>query len=121
MTTPCEWTQKKCLPCEGGVDPLTIDDAKTHLAELEGWELNESDPARARIKKQWRVKNFLAAMDFFQRCTELAEDEGHHPDLHVVGYRNVTVELWTHAIGGLSDNDFIVAAKIDQLPIELAE
>ena len=61
----------------------------------------------------------MSAMEFFNRVAEVAEDDGHHPDLHVSGYRNVTVELWTHAIGGLSENDFILAAKIDQVPIEL--
>ena len=61
----------------------------------------------------------MAGIDFFNRCAEVAEADGHHPDLHLEGYRNVSVELWTHAIGGLSENDFILAAKIDQLPIEL--
>ena len=72
-----------------------------------------------RIRKDWKVKNFMAGIEFFNRCAELAEADGHHPDLHIEGYRNVSVELWTHAIGGLSENDFILAAKIDELPIEL--
>ena len=59
------------------------------------------------------------AIDFFNKVAELAEQEGHHPDLHLEGYRNVTVELWTHAIGGLSENDFILAAKINAVPIAL--
>jgi 4a-hydroxytetrahydrobiopterin dehydratase len=58
-------------------------------------------------------------MRFFNSVADVAESEGHHPDLHIVGYRNVAIEIWTHAIGGLSDNDFILAAKIDQLPVEL--
>lgn len=61
----------------------------------------------------------MAGMDFFNQVAQVAEDDGHHPDLHIVGYRNVAIELWTHAIGGLSENDFILAAKIDQIPIEL--
>jgi 4a-hydroxytetrahydrobiopterin dehydratase len=61
----------------------------------------------------------MEAPGFFNRIAEVAEEDGHHPDLHVEGYRNVSVELWTHAIGGLSENDFILAAKIDQLPVEL--
>ena len=72
-----------------------------------------------RLRREWRVKNFVTALDFFNRVGQIAEAEGHHPDLHLVGYRNVTIELWTHAIGGLSENDFILAAKIDQLPVEL--
>jgi 4a-hydroxytetrahydrobiopterin dehydratase len=63
------------------------------------------------------VRHFRAAMEFFNAITELAESQGHHPDLHLVGYRNVTVEIWTHAIGGLSVNDFILAAQIDSLPV----
>ena len=72
-----------------------------------------------RILKNWTVKNFMAGMAFFNEVAKLAEDEGHHPDLHIEGYRNVSIEIWTHAIGGLSENDFILAAKIDALPIQL--
>ena len=114
--TPDELVQKKCLPCEGGVDACTLDEATDQLKLLTGWELTHEGQ---RIRKTWKVKNFMAGMDFFNRCAEVAEEDGHHPDLHIEGYRNVSVELWTHAIGGLSENDFILAAKIDQLPIEL--
>ena len=86
------------------------------LKDLPGWRLTEDGQ---RIRRAWVAKNFLAAMEFFNRVAELAEAEGHHPDLHLVGYRHVDIELWTHAIGGLSENDFISAAKIDQLPIQL--
>ena len=61
----------------------------------------------------------MAGMRFFDLVAEIAEAEAHHPDLHLVGFRNVTIEIWTHAIGGLSENDFILAAKIDELPIQL--
>jgi 4a-hydroxytetrahydrobiopterin dehydratase len=108
--------RKKCLPCEGGVEPCTLPQAEEQLALLSGWYLTHDGQ---RIRKDWRVKHFLAGMAFFQRCAEIAEEDGHHPDLHLEGYRNVSVELWTHAIGGLSENDFILAAKIDQLPIDL--
>lgn len=105
---------KKCVPCEGGVPPVPRQEAEQLLQDLPGWTLTDDG---IRIRREWVVKNFMAAMDFFQRVAALAEDEGHHPDLHLVGYRNVTVELWTHAIGGLSENDFITAAKIELLPI----
>ena len=113
-----ELVQKKCLPCEGGVEPCDLQEAKDQLLELEGWKLTYGGQ---RIRKDWKVKNFMAAMDFFNRCAEVAEADGHHPDLHIEGYRNASVELWTHAIGGLSENDFILAAKIDQLPIDLQD
>ena len=61
----------------------------------------------------------MTALDFFHRIAQIAEAEDHHPDLHLVGYRNVTIEIWTHAVGGLTENDFILAAKIDQLPVAL--
>jgi 4a-hydroxytetrahydrobiopterin dehydratase len=107
---------KKCLPCEGGVAKLTLAEAKEQLAKLSGWTLVQEGQ---RIRKEWVVKNFMAGMRFFNEVAEVAESEGHHPDLHIVGYRNVAIEIWTHAIGGLSENDFILAAKIDELPVEV--
>ena len=114
--TPEQLRAKKCLPCEGGVEPYTRQQSERQLERLDGWRLTYEGQ---RIRKDWTVKNFMAGMDFFRRAAQLAEEDGHHPDLHIEGYRNVSVELWTHAIGGLSENDFILAAKIDQLPIEL--
>jgi len=110
-------TGKKCVPCEGGVEPYTLDESKAQLELLDGWELTHD---AQRIRKEWTVKNFMAGLDFFNKVAAIAEDDGHHPDLHIAGYRNVAIELWTHAIGGLSENDFILAAKIDQVPVELA-
>lgn len=107
---------KKCKPCEGGVEPCTLPHAEKQLGELEGWYLTHEGQ---RIRKDWTVKHFMAAMNFFNEVAKVAEDDGHHPDLHVAGYRNVSIELWTHAIGGLSENDFILAAKIDQIPVVL--
>ena len=106
--------RKKCVPCEGGVPQVPKDEAVRLLADLADWHLTDDG---IRIRREWVVRDFMAAIDFFGRVAELAESEGHHPDLHLVGYRNVAIELWTHAIGGLSENDFIVAAKIDDLPV----
>jgi 4a-hydroxytetrahydrobiopterin dehydratase len=116
VQSPDQLRQKKCLPCEGGVEPYTAEQAREQLQRLEGWRLTENGQ---RIRKEWTVKNFLAGIAFFNKCAEVAEADGHHPDLHIEGYRNVAVELWTHAIGGLSENDFILAAKIDALPIDV--
>ena len=107
---------KKCKPCEGGVDPCTLPEAEQQLSQLDGWYLTHDGQ---RIRKDWTVKSFMAGMRLFNKVAELAEQDGHHPDVHLEGYRNVWIELWTHAIGGLSENDFILAAKIDQLPVEL--
>ncbi len=107
---------KKCRPCEGGVEPDTPEQTEAQLELLEGWYTTYDGQ---RIRKDWVAKNFLAGLDFFNKVAEIAEQDGHHPDLHIAGYRNVSVELWTHAIGGLSENDFILAAKVDQVPITL--
>jgi 4a-hydroxytetrahydrobiopterin dehydratase len=113
---PSEQRRKHCTPCESGVPAVPAEQVSKLLAGLLGWELTADGK---RIRREWRVKDFLTGLDFFQRVARLAEEEGHHPDLHLVGYRNVAIELWTHAIGGLSENDFILAAKIDTLPVEL--
>lgn len=113
-----ELAKRHCLPSNGGVMRMTGEEAKQQLKELPGWELTQDGK---RIGKAWRVKNFMTGIDFFNRCATIAEQEAHHPDLHIQSYREVVIELWTHVIDGLSENDFIVAAKIDQLPIELAE
>jgi len=109
-------TKKKCVPCEGGVPKFSAEEAEQQIGHLSGWELTHN---HERIRKSWVVTNFLAAMSFFEKVAELSEAEAHHPDLHLEQYRNVSIELWTHAVGGLSENDFICAAKIDELPIEL--
>lgn len=102
-----EFTQKKCKPCEGGVAPLTSDQTRTYLKKLNGWSLKEN-----KIEKEFVFKKFMDSIAFVNRVAQIAESEGHHPDLHVY-FKTVKVELWTHAISGLSENDFIVAAKID--------
>ncbi len=114
--TQCELTGKRCVPCEGGVPPVTGEQLTQYLAAVPNWKLTADGQ---RIRREWRVKNFMAGLDFFDRVGKLAEDEGHHPDLHLVGYRNVAIELWTHAINGLSENDFILASKIDMLPVDV--
>jgi 4a-hydroxytetrahydrobiopterin dehydratase len=109
-------TAKKCQSCESGVPPLSPSDAAQLSHQVPNWRITGDGQ---RIRREWRVRDFATALDFFHRVGEIAEAEDHHPDLHLVGYRNVAIDLWTHAIGGLSENDFIVAAKIDQLPVAL--
>src|SRR5262245_12705321 len=114
VQTSEELVRKKCVPCEGGVAALKRAEAEAQLKKLSGWRLAHDGQ---RIRKEWLVKNFMAGIEFFDRVAGLAEEEQHHPDLHLEGYRNVAIEIWTHAIGGLSENDFILAAKIDKLPV----
>ena len=103
-------------PLRGRSHRPGAEQVRDNLAAVSHWTLTED---RKRIRRGWRVKDFAAAMAFFQRIAAVAEAEGHHPDLHLVNYRDVTVELSTHAVGGLTENDFILAAKIDALPVEL--
>lgn len=101
--------EKHCVPCEGGVEPLSRAESKRLLDELDGW-----DEKGGKLRKTLTFADFRAAMAFLGRLADLAESEGHHPDF-CVHYDRVDLTLWTHAIGGLSENDFILAAKIDAL------
>lgn len=106
---------KKCVPCEGGVLPLSREEIKDYLDEVSppaqagGWTLDEK---AQKISKEFKFKDFIEAIDFVNRVADVAEEEGHHPDIHIY-YNKIVLELWTHAIGGLSENDFILASKID--------
>ena len=97
------------MPCEGGVPRIAPEEAARLLATLDGWGLRQE-----RLHKPFRFRDFREAMRFVDAMAGLAEAEGHHPDFSV-RYSEVDVEIWTHAIGGLSENDFILAAKIGAL------
>ena len=112
--TATDLTSKHCMSCEGGVPQLAPDQIRNLLAAVPTWHLTDDGK---RIRREWRVKDFATALDFFNRVGQIAEAENHHPDLHLSGYRNVVVEISTHAIDGLSESDFILAAKIDVLPV----
>ena len=101
-------TQRKCVPCEGGTPPFTQEKVEEYLQEVSGWELKESK----LIFKTFRFKSFKEAIDFVNQVASIAEQEQHHPDIHI-RYKKVTPEFTTHAIKGLSENDFIMASKID--------
>src|SRR6266704_972926 len=110
-SSSAQLASKHCVACEGEAKPLSRPQIVDYLSGVPQWKPTADGN---RIRREWRVKDFTTALGFFNRIGNLAEEEGHHPDLHLVGYRNVSVELWTHSIGGLSENDFIVAAKIDK-------
>lgn len=86
------------------------------LQSTPDWKLA---PDGGLIRRQWVTSDFSEALQFLEKVGHIAEEEDHHPDLHLVGYRNVTIELSTHAVGGLTENDFILAAKIDEVPVRL--
>lgn len=104
---------KHCVPCEGGVPSLTELQARELLEDTEGWELTFTT-ALARISKKFVFKNFKEVMAFLVKVGMLAEQEGHHPDIEA-HYKEVTLVFTTHSIKGLSENDFIMGAKVDRL------
>ncbi len=106
-----DYASKKCVPCEGGVPAFTAAQAEEALRSVKGWDARDG---HQKIHKQLRFKDFKEAMKFVNAMADLAEAEGHHPDF-TVHWNTVDVTLWTHAVGGLSENDLIMAAKIDRL------
>ncbi len=101
---------RRCVPCQGGTPPLTPAQIAPLLAQLEGWTVESNK----KLEKSYRFKNFLQAVEFVNALTQVAEQEGHHPDLYV-RWGEVRVYLWTHKIDGLTESDFFMAAKIDRV------
>jgi len=104
-------TEQTCKPCEGGVKPLNSHDAHTMLEQLSGWTLSDNNKT---IRQDFRFKNYYQTMAFVNAVAWIAHQEDHHPDMEI-GYNHCLIQYTTHAIGGLSQNDFICAAKIDML------
>lgn len=104
-------SQKHCIPCEGGTKPLEHIKNTELLKEIDTWQLIEDKT----IEKTLLFKDFAEALSFVNAVGAIAEAEGHHPDISIFGYNKVKISLSTHAIGGLSDNDFILASKIDAI------
>jgi 4a-hydroxytetrahydrobiopterin dehydratase len=106
-----ELIRKRCRTCEADVPPLGAAELAVLVPQVPGWQVLEGD---RKLSRRFLFRDFTAAMAFVNAMAELAEEEGHHPDFNV-HYSTVDVTLWTHAIGGLSENDFILAAKIGEL------
>lgn len=106
-------SDKKCVACEGGVPPLNEKEIQEYLGQIKaGWKVLDDK----KITKDFKLKDFNEAMEFVNKVASIAEEEGHHPDMHIF-YNKIKIELWTHAINGLSENDFILAAKIDKITV----
>ena len=101
--------QKKCKPCEGNMPPLTKEQANELLKQIPGWEIKNG-----HVFRQFKFKNFRESIAFVNKVAKIAEQEQHHPDI-TIHYNKVSIELWTHKINGLSENDFILAAKINKI------
>jgi 4a-hydroxytetrahydrobiopterin dehydratase len=109
---PMNLTKKKCIPCEDKtMKPFTTKQAKEYMKHVPKWELAKN---AKKISRTWLFKDFVKALAFVTKVAKVAEREGHHPNISI-DYNKVTLDLWTHSIGGLSENDFIVAAKINAL------
>ena len=100
----------KCVPCEGGLAPLSQEASLERLAHVPSWSLEEG-----KLRRSFELPNFRKALAWVNRVGMLAEEEGHHPNFHLTGWKHVELVLWTHAIDGLHDNDFVLARKIDEL------
>jgi 4a-hydroxytetrahydrobiopterin dehydratase len=109
MTEACDLTSKTCTPCQGGVPPMSAAEAERHMAQTPDWTLKDDG---RRIERTWRFKDFAGAFELVRKASDLAEAEGHHPDISF-GWGYATVSLYTHKIDGLHENDFILAAKLD--------
>ena len=105
-----ELARKTCSPCEGGVPPLTEEEAQAYLAQIDGWEIVDVH----HLRKEFHFPDFIQPLAAANRIGALAEEQGHHPDLHLTWGR-LGVEIWTHKIDGLTESDFILAAKIDDV------
>jgi len=111
----CDLKEQRCKPCEGGIEPHSLAKSKELMQQLNAaWKLSTDGKS---IRRELKFKNFYRTMSFVNAVAHIANTEDHHPDLEV-GYGNCNITFTTHAINGLSDNDFICAAKIDTLPIE---
>jgi 4a-hydroxytetrahydrobiopterin dehydratase len=109
-------TGKKCEPCEGKTQPFNKEQIAEYLPQVPGWQVSDDGKM---LTRDWNMKNFIAAVEFINNVAKIAESEQHHPDVHLTGYRKLRVVLSTHAIGGLSENDFILAAKLNEVPAQL--
>ena len=105
---------KKCVPCEGGIPPFNSEEIHKYLKQVDGWQVIEDKLDGFHLIKNFKFKNFLESQNFINKVGEISENEGHHPDISF-GWGYAEIKITTHAIEGLSENDFILAAKIDQL------
>ena len=109
-----ELIQKKCKPCEGGISALDISEIHKYQKKNDGWEVKSNEKKIYFLEKKFKFKNFLNSQKFINEVSKISENEGHHPDI-LFGWGYAKIKITTHAIEGLSENDFILAAKIDKI------
>ena len=106
--------KKKCVPCEGGAIPFDISEIHNYQKKVDGWSLIDNEENIFFLEKEFKFKNFVESQKFVNDVGKISEDEGHHPDI-MFGWGYAKIKITTHAIKGLSENDFILAAKIDEI------
>jgi len=109
-----ELIDKKCIPCEGGISSLDLKEIHKYQKKVDGWNVKANEKKIYFLEKNFKFKNFLMSQSFVNKVGEVSEKEGHHPDISF-GWGYAKISITTHAIEGLSENDFILAAKIDQI------
>ena len=107
--------KKKCMPCEGGVIPFDTTEIHKYQKKVDGWDIIKNDRNIFFLEKNFKFKNYKDSQNFVNSVGKISEEEGHHPDIFF-GWGYAKINITTHAIEGLSENDFILAAKIDQIP-----
>ena len=106
--------EKKCIPCEGNIPSFDYSKIIRYLKKVDGWEVKQNDQNKYYLEKNFKIKNFLTSQNFVNLVGDIAEKEGHHPDINF-GWGYAKIKIYTHAIKGLSENDFILAAKVDKI------
>ena len=106
--------KKKCVPCEGGIPAFSIDEINEYLKKIDDWNVKEDGENKFYLIREFKFKNFVSSQEFVNKVGDIAEKEGHHPDIYF-GWGYANVKIYTHAIQGLAESDFILAAKIGKI------
>ena len=114
MSDDLDLKKKKCVPCEGGVIPFDVSQIHKYQKKVDGWDVLNNEKKNFYLEKNFKFKNFLESQKFINDVGKISEEEGHHPDI-IFGWGYAIIRITTHAIEGLSENDFILAAKIDEI------
>ena len=114
MSDSSDLHQKNCIPCKGGIPSFAISEIHKYLKKVDGWDVKSDEKKNYYLEKQFKFKNFLESQNFINKIGEISESENHHPDI-TFGWGYAKIKIYTHAVKGLVESDFILAAKIDRL------
>jgi 4a-hydroxytetrahydrobiopterin dehydratase len=107
-------SKKKCVPCEGGIPPFNYDEIHKYLKKVDGWDVKKNDQDNYFLTKEFKFKDFKNSQNFINKVSDISENENHHPDINF-GWGYAKITIFTHAINGLAESDFILASKIDKI------